>query len=62
MYYPGAHAQSRPDHPAVVIADTGESIDYRTLNDRSNRIAQLLHARGFRPGDRVAILMENNIR
>ena len=62
MYYPGAHAQTRPDHPAVIIAGSNESIDYKTLNDRSNQIAQLLHRQGFRPRDHIALFMENNIR
>ena len=34
----------------------------RELNDRSNRLAQFLHARGLRRGDHIAILMENNLR
>ena len=62
MHYPGAHAQTRPNHPAVIIAGSNESIDYKTLNDRSNQIAQLLHRQGFRPRDHIALFMENNIR
>ena len=62
MYYPGAHAHSRPDQPAVIIAGTDQRITHKAMDERSNRIAQLLHDRGFRPGDHVAILMENNLR
>ncbi|MGY8961218.1 MAG: AMP-binding protein, partial [Alphaproteobacteria bacterium] len=66
MYYPGAHALSHPDQAAVIVANTRERaeqrISYKTLNDRSNQIAQYLHGNGFRPGDTVAIFMENNIR
>lgn len=66
MYYPGAHALSHPDQAAVIVANTRERaeqrISYKTLNDRSNQIAQYLHGNGFRPGDSVAIFMENNIR
>ena len=64
MYYPGAHAHSRPDQPAVIIAGTVGPAPgiFAFADERSNRIAQLLHDRGFRPGDHVAILMENNLR
>ena len=62
MPYPGAHAKERPEHPAVIDSGSGESIDYASLDARSNRIAQFLHDRGFRSGDTVAILMENNLR
>ena len=60
--YPGKHAQERPDHPAVIMAGSGERITYRELEDRSNRLAQLLWDAGLRRGDGVTILMENNPR
>lgn len=61
MYHPGAHAVSRPDQPAVIIAGTDQRIDHKGLDERSNQIAQLLYDRGFRPRDHVAILMENHL-
>jgi acyl-CoA synthetase (AMP-forming)/AMP-acid ligase II len=60
--WPGPHAERRPDHPAVVMAESGETVTYRELDERSNRLAQLLYARGLRFGDHVAILMENDAR
>ena len=57
--YPGLHARTRPDHPAVVMAATGERVTYRELDERSNRLAQLWHERGLRAGDHVAILLPN---
>ncbi len=60
--YIGDHARERPDHPAVVDTATGETLTYRELDDRSNRLAQLLHADGLRHGATVALFMENNIR
>lgn len=60
--YPGAHAQTHPDHPAVILTGTGQSVDYKTLNSRSNQIAHFLRDHGFRAGDHLAILMENNLR
>ncbi len=60
--YPGIHATTTPDKPAVIMASTGEQLTYRELDERSARLAQLLYAAGLRPGDHVAIFMENNIR
>ncbi len=60
--YPGKHAQDHPDKAAVIMAASGEVITYQQLEDRSNRLAQRLWAAGLRPGDGVALLMENNPR
>jgi len=60
--YPGLHARERPEHPAVVMATTGETVTYRELDERSNRLAHLWHERGLRAGDHVAILLQNDPR
>ena len=60
--YPGKHAAERPDHPAIVMAGSGETVTYRELDERSNRLAQLWHARGLRKGDHIAIVLENHAR
>ena len=57
--WPGKHARERPDHPAYVMAGSGEVVTYARLDERSNRVAQLLHAAGLRFGDHIAVLMEN---
>lgn len=57
--YPGLNAQTRPDHPALIVAGTGETVSHAELDAHSNRIAQYLHAHGLRAGDHVAVLMEN---
>lgn len=62
MYDPTSHAQKWPDKPAMVIAETGEQITYAELDERSKRLAQLFWSEGLRPGDHVAILMENHLR
>jgi non-ribosomal peptide synthetase component F len=49
--YPGKWAEVFPDKAAVIHAVTGEVLSYRALNDRSNRLAQLMRAEGLRPGD-----------
>ena len=62
MAYPGVHAQTRPEHPAVVMAGSGETLTYRQLDERSNQIAHLVRHHGLERGDRIALFMENQIR
>ena len=60
---PAAHAAATPDKPACVVAGSGEVVTYRQLDERSMRLAQLLReGAGLRPGDGIAIFMENNAR
>jgi fatty-acyl-CoA synthase len=58
--YPGTHAARFPDKPAVVMADSGETLTYRELDVRSTRLARFLHDRGLRRGDHIALLTDNN--
>jgi acyl-CoA synthetase (AMP-forming)/AMP-acid ligase II len=60
--YPGSFARTRPDHPAVVMAESGRVVTYRELDERSNQLAHLLRQRGLRRGDHVAIFAENHER
>lgn len=60
--YPGTHAASAPDRPAVVMAHSREIVTYGELDSRSAQLARLLHARGLRAGDVVALLAENHPR
>ncbi len=60
--YLGDHARMTPDKPAVINGTTGQVLSYRELNERSNRFAQYLYALGLRRGDRIAMLLENNVR
>ena len=50
------------ERPAVVMADTGRSVSFAQLVDRSRRLANALAAAGLERGGHVAILMENNVR
>ncbi|MDP3592672.1 AMP-binding protein, partial [Phenylobacterium sp.] len=59
--YLADHARLTPDKPAMVSAETGQSVTYAQLNERSNRFAQYLYAQGLRRGDHIAVLMENNL-
>ena len=60
--HPGAHAEQRGDHPAVVMAGSGTTVTYRELDAGSNRLARYLHAQGLRSGDVFALLLENHPR
>jgi long-chain acyl-CoA synthetase len=60
--YPGSFARSRPDHPAVILSESGRVVTYRELDERSNRLAHLLRERGLRRGDHIAIFAENHER
>ena len=55
------HAATRPDSPAVVMAETGEIRSYAELDRRSNRIAHLLRNHGLKRGEVVAVLLGNRI-
>ncbi|GAA0616138.1 acyl-CoA synthetase [Sporichthya brevicatena] len=57
--YPGTHAKTTPDKPALIVAGTGRTVTYRELDERSNRLAQWWHAAGLRTGDGVAMLLPN---
>lgn len=52
-------AHRHPDKPAVITARTGDVVTYRQLDEASVRLSRLLTARGLRPGDHTALLMEN---
>jgi long-chain acyl-CoA synthetase len=60
--YTGKHAKLRPLQPAFIMASTGETVTYRELEARCNRLAHLFRSRGLRRLDHYAIFMENNSR
>ena len=60
--YPGLQAKTRPDEPAIVMAQSGETITYREFDERSNRLAHLLRDIGLKRGDHYAVFMENHPR
>ncbi|GAA4391914.1 acyl-CoA synthetase [Brevibacterium pityocampae] len=59
--YPGKWAATTPDKPAVIMADTGETLTYAELEDRSLRLANHFRALGLQPGDHVAMIAENRM-
>ena len=60
--WPGFHAARTPDKAAIVMAGSGEVVTFAELDARSNRLAQLFHARGLGWGDHVALCLENSAR
>ncbi len=57
--HPFRHAQAMPDKAAIIVAETGAVTTYAELDAASNRVAQLVRARGLNAGDRIALLVEN---
>lgn len=60
LFYPGAYAETRGEHPAYVMASTGDTVTYAELHARANQIAQLFRSLGLQPGDHVAFCMQNH--
>jgi len=60
--YPGAFAETRPDHPAVIMGASGETVSYAQLDDEANRLSRAFHDMGLRPGDHVSLCLENHPR
>jgi long-chain acyl-CoA synthetase len=60
--YPGAHAVSHPDRPAVIMAGSGARLTYAELEDRSTRLANALTDAGLGEGDTMALLTDNTFR
>ncbi|WP_281081699.1 AMP-binding protein [Variovorax paradoxus] len=53
-------AAEAPARPAAILAETGETLDYRRLHERSARLACFLAAR-LEAGEVVAILLGNRL-
>ena len=62
MLHPCHHAQTTPDKPALICADTGQVVTYRQLDDASNQVAQLFRSLGLQAGDHIALMLENHPR
>lgn len=58
--HPRHHAHEVPDRPAIIMAGSSETISYAALDARANQVAQLLRARGLRPGDCIAACLDQS--
>jgi long-chain acyl-CoA synthetase len=59
--YIADHARLTPNKPAILSAETGQSVSFAELNSRSLRLARYLDQQGVARGERIAVLMENNL-
>jgi long-chain acyl-CoA synthetase len=57
--YPGTHAATAPDRPAVIMAGSNATVTYGELDENSARLASALHELGLRTGDVIAVLTDN---
>jgi long-chain acyl-CoA synthetase len=60
--HPYHYAKTQPDHLAYIMAESGETVSYKQLDQRSNQVAHLLRNLGLKAGDHIAILLENHPR
>ena len=60
-WFPGPRAETTPDRPAVIMAESGEQMSYRELDDTANRLSNWFRSLGLERGDHVAFCMENRI-
>ncbi len=61
MYFPRKYAEELPDKAAYIMAETGETLTYRQLEERANRLAHLFREIKVQPKDHLVLLLENNI-
>lgn len=54
-------ADKWPSDPAYVLAGTGSSLTYGSLEARSNQVAHLLRSYGVTPGASLVLVLENRI-
>jgi acyl-CoA synthetase (AMP-forming)/AMP-acid ligase II len=58
--HPRIFAESKPEHPALILSTTGETVTYAQLEARANQGAHLLRALGLRRGDALGIDIHNH--
>ncbi len=58
--HPSVHAKTHPEKPAIIIAETGETVTYAQLEARSNKVAHFFRSKGLKTDDVVAFMLENN--
>ncbi|CUS44312.1 MAG: acyl-CoA synthetase [Pseudomonadota bacterium] len=57
--HPSIHGAETPDKPALIVAETGETVSFAELDRHSNRAAQLFRSAGLAIGDTIALFLEN---
>jgi long-chain acyl-CoA synthetase len=56
------YAESIPDRPAIIMANSGETLTFAEYEGAADRAAQMFRDQGLQRLDHVAFFMENNIR
>jgi fatty-acyl-CoA synthase len=59
--HPIHHAATRPEHPAIIMAGSGETLSFADMDAMANRFAQLLRRHDLMPGDTLALFLENRL-
>jgi len=59
--HPGELAARNPDKPAYIIAETGQIVTFKQLDEVSIQVSQLFRKLGLKRGDHVAFMLENHI-
>ncbi|QZT59581.1 acyl-CoA synthetase [Mycolicibacterium austroafricanum] len=57
--FPGTHAATTPDRPAIIMAGSGAVTTYGELDNRSATVASALYDMGVRRGDVIALVSDN---
>jgi acyl-CoA synthetase (AMP-forming)/AMP-acid ligase II len=60
--FPGKIAETAPDRPAIIMSGSGETLTFGQLDAGANRLSHVLAGLGLKPGDHVAICLENHPR
>jgi long-chain acyl-CoA synthetase len=55
-----AHAALTPDKPALIMSESGRTLTFRELDERSLTISGVFARCGLLPGDAIAVYMENH--
>ncbi|MWA03194.1 AMP-binding protein [Actinomadura sp. LD22] len=59
--YPGRYARSKPDHPAMIMGESGARMTYAELDRRSVQLARWFDAQGLAADATVAVICENRV-
>ena len=60
MYFPRTFAEKMPDHPAIIMAESGEIITYLQLEEEANKLAHYFRDIGLVSGDHISLYLEND--
>ena len=62
LEHPRTWIEQNPDHPAIIMAGSGQVVTRIQLEGGTNQCAHMLRDMGLETGDHIAILMENTSR